>query len=195
MCSSSPEIAAPMSATACPTNASSLASSIAGMPVVVVRVAALRPQVPDGPAWEQRARRRGCSASVPGTDATTESPGPWRARMPGGPLWPRVGTRDKRSLTEHPRRGRRPPPPLISAVWAATPSARDRRRPPSTTRPEQARRLRPGGLTFTDHQAPDDLGTEERIRSQPAHSLGGGYDQRITVLTAPLPAPRLGRQR
>jgi hypothetical protein len=46
-CSSSPEMAEPMSTTACPTKASSLASSRAGMSVVVISVSARR----DKPWW------------------------------------------------------------------------------------------------------------------------------------------------
>src|SRR5215469_4347141 len=87
MCSSSPEMAAPMSVTACPTKASSRASSIGLVSVVVTcpaplfgRGSAADPQLKpaSGAAWP---------ASVPATDSRN----PWRPPMSARLRVPEIG--------------------------------------------------------------------------------------------------------
>ena len=64
MCSSSPEMAAPMSVTACPTKASSLASSIGFVSVVVMSC------LPSSRISQRKPAREGYgAASVPDTES------------------------------------------------------------------------------------------------------------------------------
>src|SRR5215471_1784071 len=73
MCSSSPEMAAPMSATACPTKASSRASSIGLVSVVVMSCLLVVGCASTPDAHPKRACRAERRTSVPATDRTTES--------------------------------------------------------------------------------------------------------------------------
>lgn len=118
----------------------------------------------------------GCSASVPSTDATTQSSGPWRARMSDSPLWLKVGpVTNGRSLSTLEGAMEMIPPHAVAALADArrtsmmapgaslmtdrgcsSPSATDRS---SATRRSPLRRFQ--GLLFTPPEPPAAMTTTD----------------------------------